>query len=83
MNSINQWQFRYVSSEILCDYSFYPQNCMDVLAFETSAYASIMKPVALQLINQHYSESDESIETDIAVLEKDLKETIVKVFQQQ
>lgn len=59
------------------------QNCLDVLAFETSVYASIMKPVALQLINQHYGENDESIETDIAVLEKDLKQSIVKVFQQQ
>lgn len=43
-----------------------------------------MKPVALQLINQHYNncEENESVESDIAVLEKDLKQTILKVFQQ-
>ncbi|XP_055299760.1 uncharacterized protein LOC129567157 [Sitodiplosis mosellana] len=61
------------------------KNCLDVLAFETSAYASIMKPVALQLINQHYVESEsdtKSSDTELTVLEKDLKRTIFRIFQQ-
>lgn len=57
-----------------------------MLAFETSAYASIMKPVAMQLINQHYVESEsdtESCDTELSVLEKDLKRTIYQIFQQK
>lgn len=63
-----------------------------MLAFETSTDASIMKPIALQLINQHYSVSEsgidddtagESDESDIAILEKDLKRTIHKILQQK
>lgn len=60
------------------------QNSLDVLAFETSAFVSIMKPVALQLINQHYNidEGSTSTESEIAVLEKDLRQTILRTFQQ-
>lgn len=55
-----------------------------MLAFETSVYASIMKPLVLQLINDYSDDADtDSTESDIAVLEKDLKQIISKVFQQQ
>lgn len=63
------------------------QNCLDVLAFETSNYASILKPVVLQLINQHYSDCDDATsdqgESSLTELEKDLKKTIYTIFQQK
>lgn len=62
----------------------FPQSYLEALAFETSAYASIIKPLVQLLINEHYSDKvgTQSTESDIVVLEKDLKQTILKVFQQ-
>lgn len=55
------------------------------LAFEPAAYASIMKPLMMQAINEYYSDSvlTQSTESDIVVLEKDVKQTILEVFQRQ
>lgn len=69
----------------------FAQNFLDALVFETTTYASIMKPLALQLINQFYvldgnnddNTASETDESGIAVLEKDLKRTIVNVLQQK
>lgn len=62
------------------------KTCLDVLSCETSAYASIMKPVALELIKQHYVETENEIDADsceLSVLEKDLKRKIYQIFQQK
>lgn len=56
------------------------QNCLDVLAFETTTFASIMKPIALQLLNQHYRIDEATIVTE---LETQLKQIIAEVLQQK
>ncbi|XP_031623545.1 uncharacterized protein LOC116340929 [Contarinia nasturtii] len=61
------------------------KNYMDVLTFErTIHHASVMKPVAQQLIVQYYTEVEmesESLDTEITILEKDMKRIIHQIFE--
>lgn len=69
----------------------FAQTFLEALVFETTTYASIMKPLALQLINQYYvldcnnddNTGSETGDSGIAILEKDLKRTIVNVLQKK
>lgn len=58
------------------------QNCLDVLGLESVTFASLMRPIALELLNQHYKNDDESI-TDEHPLRRDLKQIISNTLEKK
>lgn len=60
----------------------YFQNCLDVLALESLTFASLMKPIALELLSQHYKPNVE-LSTDDNPLELNMKQTIFDILQKK